>query len=75
MLTVQECAYGPSQLQQPPAWLSSAIGPIDASQRAMTESVQPESDSSEACEGQCSEDAQPQISPVASPPQAQATGG
>ena len=75
MLTVQECAYGPSTLQQPPAWLSSAIGPIDAGERAMTESVQPDGDTDGACQGQCSENAQPRISPAASPTQTQATGG
>ena len=75
MLPMQECAYGPSSLQQAPAWLSSAIGPIDASERAMTESVQPDNDADGACEGQCSENAQPQISPVAPPTQGQGTGG
>ena len=78
MLPVQECAYGPSDLQQPPAWLSNAIGPVDASERAQTESVEPDSDSEGACQGQCSDDAQPQISPVASvasAAQAQVTGG
>jgi len=73
MPPVQECAYGPTDLQTAPAWLSSSIGPVDAGERAMTESVQPQDLSDGACEGDCSNSAVSRSSAAAAP--AQSTSG
>ena len=73
MPPVQECAYGPTDLQKAPAWLSTSIGPVDAGERAVTESVQPQDLSDGACEGDCSDSAVSQTSPAAAP--AQPTSG
>lgn len=75
MLPVQECAYGPTQLQQRPAWLDNSIGAMDPAEKAMTKSAQPTEDSAQLCEEtSCEDGGQPQSGSAAVSSAQPATG-